>query len=86
MAALIGRLREEADVVIFDAPPVVVATDTAELAGQVDGVLLTVSAGQTKRQEAQQAKEMLERAGAHIVGVALINVAEDAELRKYLAN
>ena len=34
--------------VLFDVPPVVLATDAAELASQVDGVLLTVR-GQTKR-------------------------------------
>ncbi len=85
MAGLIGRLRQEAEVVIFDAPPVVMATDAAELASQVDGVLLTVSAGRTRREEAQRAKDLLERVGAHILGVALINVAEDAALRNYLA-
>jgi len=73
MAALIGRLREEADVVIFDAPPVVATTDASELAGQVDGVLLTVSAGRTKREAAQRARDMLEQAGGHILGVALMN-------------
>ena len=69
MAGLIARLREEADMVIFDAPPVVLATDAAELASQVDGVLLTVSAGQTKREDAQQAKELLATRSAPIWSV-----------------
>ncbi len=86
MAELIGRLRQEADIVIFDAPPVTLATDAAELANQVDGVLLTVSAGHTRRDDARRAKEMLGRVGAHVIGVALINVAADAELNKYLAS
>ena len=85
MGRLIARLRDEADVVIFDAPPVTLATDAAELAIQVDGVLLTVAAGHTKRDDAQRAKELLEKVGARLVGVALVNVAADAELRKYLA-
>ena len=37
------------------------ATDAAELAIQVDGVLLTVAVGHTKRDDAQRAKELLER-------------------------
>jgi len=85
MAGLIARLREESDLVIFDAPPVGMATDAAELASQVDGVLLTVSAGQTKREDAQQAKELLNKVGARLVGVTLVNVPLDAKLRKYLA-
>ena len=84
MADLLARLRDEADVVLFDAPPVTLATDAIELATQVDGVLLTVAAGQTKRDDAQRAKEVLEKVGARVVGVALVNVAPNVTLRKYL--
>jgi capsular exopolysaccharide synthesis family protein len=84
MRQLIARLCEGADLVIFDAPPVVLATDAAELATQVDGVLLTVSSGHTKREDAQQAKELLAKVGARLVGAAMVNVPLDAALRKYL--
>ena len=73
MTALIARLRDEADIVFFDAPPVLIATDAAELATQLDGVLLTVRAGHTKRDEAQRAKELLEKVGARVIGAALVN-------------
>jgi non-specific protein-tyrosine kinase len=85
MARLVARLAGEADIVLFDAPPVVLATDAAELAGQVNGVLLTVSAGHTKREDAQRAKDMLAKVGAHVVGATLVNAPLDAQLRKYLA-
>jgi protein-tyrosine kinase len=85
MAKLIVRLRQEADVVVLDAPPVVLATDAAELATQVDGVLLTVSAGRTKRDDAQRAVQLLKRVGARLVGTALVNLPVDADQRRYLA-
>jgi capsular exopolysaccharide synthesis family protein len=85
MARLIARLRQEADVVLVDAPPVVLATDAVELATQVDGVLLTVSAGRTKRDDAQQAVHLLKRVGARLVGTALVNLPVDADQRRYLA-
>lgn len=85
MGRLMARLCEEADLVVFDAPPVAVATDAAELAGQVDGVLLIVSAGHTKRDAAQRAKDLLAQAGARVVGAVLVNVPPDAALRKYAA-
>lgn len=85
MGKLIGRLADDADVVLLDAPPVILATDAAELATQVDGVLLTVAAGKTKRDEALRAKEQLAQVGARVLGAALVNVAADAELRNYLA-
>ncbi len=75
MSSLIGQLRAEADVVLVDAPPVLAATDAAELATQVDGVLLLVRAGHTKRDEAQRAQELLKKVGARLVGAALVNVA-----------
>jgi capsular exopolysaccharide synthesis family protein len=85
MAGLIARLRQEADLVLFDAPPVVLATDAMELATQVDGVLLTVSAGRTKRDDAQRAVHLLKRVGARLVGTALVNLPVDADQRRYLA-
>jgi non-specific protein-tyrosine kinase len=85
MARLIARLRQEADVVLFDAPPVVLATDAVELATQVDGVLLTVSAGRTKRDDAQRAVQLLKRVGARLAGTALVNLPVDADQRRYLA-
>ena len=85
MTSLLARLRDDADVVLFDAPPVVLATDAAELAALVDGVLLTVSAGHTKRDDAQRAVDLLAKVGARLVGAALVNAPVDAELRKYLA-
>jgi capsular exopolysaccharide synthesis family protein len=85
MGRLVSRLAEEADVVLFDAPPVTVATDAAELGSQVDGVLLTVVAGATKREEAQRAKELLAQVGARIVGATLVNVPAEAAVRDYLA-
>jgi Mrp family chromosome partitioning ATPase len=56
-----------------------------ELATQVDGVLLTVSAGRTKRDDAQQAVHLLQRVSARLVGTALVNLPVDADQRKYLA-
>lgn len=77
MAELIARLRAEADIILFDAPPVTTATDAVELATRVDGVLLTVRAGHTRRGEAQRAKDQLDRVGARLLGVVMVDVAEE---------
>jgi len=85
MAELMERLCSEADIVLFDAPPVMLATDAVELATLVDGVLLTVSAGHTKRDDAQRAKDMLSKAGARLVGAVLVNVPVNLAQSKYLS-
>jgi non-specific protein-tyrosine kinase len=46
---MIARLQEEADMVLFDAPPVIAVTDAAVLGAKVDGVLLVIKAGKTQR-------------------------------------
>jgi non-specific protein-tyrosine kinase len=71
MEALIARLRGAADIVLFDTPPVVAVTDAAVLAPRVDGVLLVLQAGHTRRDRAREARQRLEKVKAHIVGVVL---------------
>ena len=83
MEKVIERLLAEADVLLFDAPPVILVTDAVVLATKVSGVLLVVSAGETKREHAQQAVERLNRVNAHIAGVVLNNVPLDATLHRY---
>jgi len=85
MKEIIGILTERADNVLFDAPPVVAVTDAAVLASQVDGVLLVISAGQTKREFAKRAKALLDKVNARIVGAVLNNVPLDVSLHRYYA-
>jgi capsular exopolysaccharide synthesis family protein len=77
MVALIGSLQEQADIVLFAAPPVVSVTDAAVLASKVDGVLLVVRSGRTRREVAQRAKGLLERVNARVVGAVLIDAPSD---------
>lgn len=74
---VINALREQADIVLFDAPPVLGLTDAVVLGGKVDGVLLVVRAGKTRREHAEQAKELLEKAKANIVGATLTNAPRE---------
>ncbi len=70
-AALIDLLKTQFDVVLFDSPPALAVTDATILARLVDGVIMVVDAGITRRQWAANAKEALDKAGVHILGVAI---------------
>ena len=83
MESLIANLKSRADIVLFDAPPIVAVTDAALLASKLDGVLLVVSAGQTKRDYAQRAKELLEKINVRLVGAVLTNAAVDTSMGAY---
>jgi Mrp family chromosome partitioning ATPase len=80
---VLQSLREAADVVLFDAPPVLAVTDATLLATRVDGVLLVVDAGATRRDLARRARAQLEKVNAHLLGVVLNNVALDTQVYGY---
>ena len=70
---LLAELAEQVDLVLLDAPPASMVADASVLATKVDGVVLVLNAGQSKRDQARQAKEALEKVNAHILGVVLNN-------------
>lgn len=73
MRMVINKLSGQADIVLFAAPPLTAYSDGAVLASKVDGALLVVGAGKTRRENAQKAKDILERAHARLIGAVLLN-------------
>lgn len=85
MSEILTALLEHADIVLFDAPPLLAVTDAAVLASKVDGVLLVVSAGKTKRESAKKAQAQLEKINARIIGVVVNNVQVEKGAQYYYA-
>lgn len=71
MDQLIGSLRQSADCVIFDAPPVIAVTDACVLVSRLDGVILVLGADIVRPEMARQAKDLLLKAKADILGAVL---------------
>ncbi|MDI3339324.1 MAG: CpsD/CapB family tyrosine-protein kinase [Sphaerobacter sp.] len=70
-ATLLARLRDDADFVVVDTPPLPDVGDALAIAPRVDAVLLLIRSGKTKRAAAQRAKDALDRVGARILGAVL---------------
>lgn len=83
MEALVSALKSKADIVLFDAPPILAVSDAALLASNLDGVLLVVSAGHTRRDHAQRARELLEKIRVRVVGAVLTNAPDDSGVSVY---
>ncbi len=77
MQRLLHELAQQVDVVLIDSPPVLPVADATALAKAVDGVLLVLEAGHTRRKAARQAVESLRQVGANLVGVVLNGVPTD---------
>jgi non-specific protein-tyrosine kinase len=77
MKEIIGVLKARASYVLFDSPPVLAVTDAALLGSRLDGVLLVVRAGHTRREHTIRAKQTLEQVHARIVGAVLSNAPRE---------
>lgn len=80
MTEILEYLKSQADLVILDGPPFIVA-DAPVLASRVDGVLLVVRPEFTQQPALENMVEQIERAGARIVGVALNRVPLKSAMR-----
>ena len=83
MSSIISALSAMADIVLFDAPPVTEVSDAAILASQMDGVLLTIQIGKTYREQAQQAKDLLNSAHAHLLGAVMLNAPHGRSIIRF---
>lgn len=73
MSEVISVLKARAHYILFDAPPVLAAADAALLGAKLDGVLLVVRAGATRREQAARARQALERVHVRLLGAVLTN-------------
>jgi receptor protein-tyrosine kinase len=80
MRALLDKLRSEYDFVLVDAPPLLPVADASGLAVHVDGVLLSIRYGSTRKEQVQQAVATVERVGARMLGVVLNIVPPKAQV------
>lgn len=83
MGDIVAAIKEQAELVLYDAPPVLAVTDAAILGAKVDGVLLVLQAGKTRREHAGRAKEVLEQARVRIIGATLTNAPRDRSIGGY---
>ena len=69
LTVVLEQLRDQAEVVFMDGPPVLTAADSLEVAAEVDGTVLVVAAGRTKIDDVRRAAELLGGGGRHRAGL-----------------
>jgi tyrosine-protein kinase len=68
---LLSEIREQADYVILDTPPISVAADASTVAAMADGVIVVVDRLRSRRDVLAAAREQLANARARILGVVV---------------
>lgn len=81
VAEFVASLQSVADLVIMDSPPLLPVTDALVLSHRVDGVLIVVGVGQTRRRHLRAAVELLEQADAPILG-GVLNASTGGQARR----
>jgi capsular exopolysaccharide synthesis family protein len=71
---LINHLKSQFDVIIFDTPPILPASDALLLSPHSDGVILVTKAGQMNRKLVQSVAQKLISIQANLLGVVLNKV------------
>jgi capsular exopolysaccharide synthesis family protein len=71
MKALCQSLQREYDLLIFDSPPLGIFTDAVVLSSFLEGTVLVVDAGRTRRAPVANAHDALGKSGANVLGVVL---------------
>lgn len=79
---ILPHLKRSANVLVIDAPPVAEEGWVADLAAELDGVLLVVEANETSAGAARQARDALTGAGARLLGVVMTVDDRDGGSRK----
>lgn len=80
---LVAEARREADLIVIDTPPVLVASDAVQLVPAVDAVVLACRLGTTRAAEAVRARQLLARLDAPMLGMVLLGVQPSSAARAY---
>jgi len=79
MRAAVDEIAAGAELVIYDSPPLEAVADAAILAAVVDGVVLVVEAGRTRRRAVRMGHNALRRVGASILGTVLNRASQSSQ-------
>lgn len=83
MTELVAKLKAQSDIVIFDSPPVLVATDSTLLKSLTDGVLIVVDAQTTTRKAIRDAMNIIEQGTGNVFGAILNKVSARSDAGYY---
>jgi polysaccharide biosynthesis transport protein len=76
MEVILDRLRDKAEIIVFDTAPVGAVTDAAILAAKSDATLFVVQPYKTTERTVRRGREALAKVNARVIGTVLNNVPQ----------
>ena len=74
MTQFLQEMRDHFDYIILDTPPLQAVTDAQILATKADGVLLVVRSNSTKKDDVEEAVDLINKVNGKIIGTVLNGV------------
>jgi len=83
MIDFLDDVKQQFDLIIIDTPPTIPVTDSQVLATRVDGVVLVVEAGQSRKTAVKHARDLLEQTRGRLLGVVLNKIDQSGKGHYY---
>jgi capsular exopolysaccharide synthesis family protein len=83
MSNLLEELKEQYDIVVIDSPPLEAVTDGQVLSTKVDGTIIVIKFGESKIESVKEAKNLLNKVGANIIGLVINQVSNSRKKYNY---
>lgn len=83
MRDLLDQVQNQYDLVLMDSPPAVAVTDASIMSSLVSGVILVIRSRVTQNEMVREAKNLLEKANARLLGVVLNDVTYSGDDYRY---
>jgi capsular exopolysaccharide synthesis family protein len=83
MKQLISDLKNRFDIVLYDSPPIMAVTDAVVLSSEVDGLVLVVKEGQTKKDSVSRCNDILKNMPNRILGAVMNGINVDGFYGSY---
>ena len=83
MRTVFEKVKQFADFVLVDSPPVLAASDAMALAPMVDGVILMAGYTRADREGGRRSSELLRKVNARILGLVINNIAPSTRYGYY---
>ena len=82
---VLREAKQHADIVLVDSAPLVPVGDAIPIANAVDGVLLVVKLGESRRDELRRALKLLGTLRSKVIGVVITNAPRPSDRYEYYA-
>ena len=79
---ILNNLKDKFDIILFDAPPINIVTDSMILCNKADSVIIVCAIGKTKRESLIETKKKIKSMGGNILGV-IVNKMPMDKLKEY---